>query len=121
VSLNNTVRQGEVTNETRRATQRGSDDGGEMSMMPRPMNLRDKSFAADKRNLAIAELLARARALARDAQTFHLQTYTMSECEKIADTGAIAAEIDFCRNYIERSDRLQADIDRFTTNEGTRP
>ena len=83
-------------------------------------NRRDKAFKDDEFRVTASRLLATARALARETQRFHLVSYAMADFKEIAYTGVYGAEINFCRDYIERSDRLQADIDRLTatTNEG---
>ena len=83
-------------------------------------NRRDKAFKDDEFRVTATRLLARARALAKDAQTFHWYSYKMAAYEKIIETGALVLEIAFCRDYCERADRLQADIDRLTANEGTK-
>jgi len=82
-------------------------------------SLRDQSFAADKRNLAIADLLARARALVKESISFHIASVNIGKLEHLSETGIIKREMEEVRDYIERADKLQADIDRLTTNEAT--
>ena len=83
------------------------------------MNLRDKSFAADRQRIATQAILARCRAILDTLTEFHISSVAIGRYESVIDSGALVGELEKAQKFMEAAARLQADIDKLNT-EGTK-
>ena len=84
------------------------------------MNLRDQSFERDRQRIATQAILARCRSILDTLDDFHISSVAIGRYEAVIESGALVGELEKAQRYMEQAHRLQADIDKLTTNEGTK-